>query len=47
MVKESSALRLAIFAPNVLPVPALEGGAVEELTTYIIEGNSKVFKLSI
>lgn len=32
-------LRLAIFSPNILPVPALDGGAVEELTTYIIEEN--------
>lgn len=47
MVKESSVLRLAIFAPNVLPVPALEGGAVEELTTYIIEGNEKEHKYDI
>jgi len=34
-------LKLAIFAPNVLPVPALDGGAVEELTTYIIEENEQ------
>lgn len=47
MVKESSVLRLAIFAPNVLPVPALEGGAVEKLTTYIIEGNEKEHKYDI
>lgn len=34
-------MKLAIFAPNVLPVPAIEGGAVEELTTYIIEENEQ------
>lgn len=34
-------LKLAIFSPNILPVPALDGGAVEELTTYIIEENEK------
>ena len=34
-------MKLAVFAPNVLPVPALNGGAVEELTTYFIEENEK------
>lgn len=34
-------MKLAIFAPNVLPVPAVDGGAVEELTTYIIEQNEQ------
>ena len=34
-------MKLAISAPNVLPVPALDGGAVEELTTYIIEENEQ------
>ena len=34
-------MKLAIFAPNVLPVPAVDGGAVEELTTYIIEENER------
>lgn len=32
-------MKLAIFAPNVLPVPAVCGGAVEELITYFIEEN--------
>lgn len=31
--------KLAIFAPNILPVPAVCGGAVEELITYFIEEN--------
>ncbi|WEB67090.1 hypothetical protein [Limosilactobacillus fermentum] len=34
-------MKLAVFAPNVLPVPALNGGAVEELITYFIEENEK------
>lgn len=31
--------KLAILTPGVLPVPAVSGGAVEQLVTYIIEGN--------
>lgn len=31
--------KLAIFTPEVLPVPAVRGGAVEQLITYLIEGN--------
>lgn len=34
-------MKIAIFSPNVLPVPAVDGGAVEELTTYIIEENER------
>lgn len=34
-------MKLAIFSPSLLPVPAIEGGAVEELITYIIEENEK------
>lgn len=40
-------MKLAIFAPNVLPVPALDGGAVEELITYIIEENEHKHKYDI
>lgn len=40
-------MKLAIFSPNVLPVPAIKGGAVEELTTYIIEENEKLHKYDI
>lgn len=34
-------MKLAIFSPSILPVPAVEGGAVEELITYIIKANEK------
>lgn len=40
-------MKLAIFAPNILPVPAIKGGAVEELTTYIIEENDKSHRYDI
>lgn len=40
-------MKLAVFSPNILPVPALDGGAVEELTTYIIEQNEKQHKYDI
>lgn len=31
--------KMAIVTPGLLPVPAVNGGAVETLITYIIEGN--------
>ena len=31
--------RVAIVAPGFLPIPALSGGAVEVLTTYILQHN--------
>ena len=31
--------RIAIIPPGNLPIPALGGGAVEGLTTYLIEEN--------
>ncbi|MCM3116039.1 glycosyltransferase family 4 protein [Neobacillus sp. MER 74] len=34
-------MNIAIISPGFLPVPAIEGGAVEVLTTDIIEGNEK------
>ena len=40
-------MKLAIFSPNILPVPAIDGGAVEELTTYIIEENEKYHNYDI
>lgn len=40
-------MRLAIFSPSVLPVPAVDGGAVEELITYIIEENELQHKYDI
>ena len=33
--------RIAIIPPGNLPIPALGGGAVEGLTTYLIEENEK------
>lgn len=33
--------KLAIVTPGLLPVPAIYGGAVETLITYLIEGNEK------
>lgn len=33
--------KLAIISPGILPVPAINGGAVETLITYLIEGNEK------
>ena len=40
-------MKLAIISPNILPVPALDGGAVEELTTYIIEENEESHRYDI
>lgn len=33
--------KIAIISPGRLPVPAVKGGAVENLITYILEGNEK------
>lgn len=38
---------IAIITPMILPVPALSGGAVEELITKIIFGNEKTAKFQI
>lgn len=34
-------MKLAILTPGFIPVPAVEGGAVEQLITYFIEENEK------
>ena len=34
-------MRIAIITPGFLPVPAVDGGAIETLITYILEGNDK------
>lgn len=33
--------KMAIVTPGLLPVPAVDGGAVETLITYLVEGNEK------
>lgn len=40
-------MKLAIFSPNIFPIPAVSGGAVEELVTYIIEENEVHHKYDI
>lgn len=42
-----SYLKLAIISPGIKPVPAVEGGAVEQLIQTFIEGNEKVHKYDI
>ena len=39
--------KLAIISPGALPVPAVNGGAVETLITYLIELNEKEHKYDI
>lgn len=34
-------VKIAIIAPAILPIPAVKGGAIETLTTYLIEENEK------
>ena len=33
--------KLAIISPSILPIPAVRGGAIEQLVTYIVEGNEE------
>ena len=40
-------MKLAIFSPGFLPVPAVKGGAVEQLITNIIDENEKYDMLDI
>lgn len=40
-MNKNKAIKLAIFSPNILPIPAVDGGAVEELITYIVKENEK------
>ena len=39
--------RIAIISPGALPVPAVKGGAVENLITYLVELNEKENKYKI
>ena len=39
--------KIAIISPGRLPVPSIEGGAVEQLITYIIDENEKEHKFDI
>ena len=34
-------IKIAIIAPAILPIPAVKGGAIETLTTYLIEENER------
>lgn len=34
-------LKIAIIAPAILPIPAVKGGAIETLSTYLLEENEK------
>lgn len=40
-------MKLAIFSPGFIPVPAVKGGAIEQLTTYIINENENEHKFDI
>lgn len=40
-------MRLAIFSPGFVPVPAVKGGAVEQLITYLINENERQHKFDI
>lgn len=40
-------MKIALVSPMLLPVPSIRGGAVEMLTTYLIEENEKQKKLNI
>ena len=40
-------MKLAIISPGFVPVPAVRGGAVEQLITYIIEANEINHKYDI
>lgn len=40
-------MKLAIITPCFMPVPAVNGGAVEQLITYFIEANEKYHKYDI
>ena len=40
-------MKLAIFSPGFIPVPAIKGGAVEQLTTYLINENERQHKFDI
>lgn len=40
-------MRMAIIAPEFLPVPAVRGGAVETLTTEILNGNARNYRFDI
>ena len=40
-------MKIALVSPMLLPVPSIRGGAVEMLTTYLIEENEKQKKLDI
>jgi glycosyltransferase involved in cell wall biosynthesis len=33
--------KLAIISPSIFPIPAVRGGAIEQLVTYIVEGNEE------
>ena len=33
--------KIAVITPSKLPIPAIEGGAIETLTTYLLEENEK------
>lgn len=39
--------KIALVSPMILPVPAVKGGAVETLTTFIVEENEKKKELEI
>lgn len=40
-------MKIALVSPMLLPVPSIRGGAVEMLTTYLIEENEEQKKLNI
>ena len=40
-------LRLAIISPGFVPVPAVKGGAIEQLIEYFIDGNELEHKYDI
>lgn len=40
-------MKLAILTPGFMPVPAIKGGAVEQLTENIIIGNELTHKYDI
>ena len=39
--------KLAIITPGFVPVPAVKGGAIEQLIEYFIDGNEIVHKYDI
>ena len=41
--------RIAIISPSELPIPSLKGGAIETLTTYIVNENekNKLFEIDV